>query len=133
MQYALLVYETNGEFEARQGDEAPGFFAAWRAYSQALRDSGVWVSGSGLRPASTGTTVRTASGERLVQDGPYPETKEQLAGFITIEVPDLDAALEWAGRCPTAQVTGGVVEVRPCNVVRPADTVSADKAGVGAK
>src|SRR5437899_9754808 len=72
------------------------------------------------RPASTsapmllketGTTVRLKEGKRRVQDGPYAETKEQLAGFIILELPSLDAALEWAARCPGASI--GAVEVRP--------------------
>jgi hypothetical protein len=67
--------------------------------------------GKGLEPPSTGTTVRLRDGERIVQDGPYADTKEQLGGFFVIDVPDLDAALDWAARCPAA--TDGVVEVRP--------------------
>jgi hypothetical protein len=59
----------------------------------------------------TGTTVRVKEGKRRVQDGPYADTKEQLAGFIILELPSLDAALEWAARCPGASI--GVVEVRP--------------------
>jgi hypothetical protein len=59
----------------------------------------------------TGTTVRQTDGKRTVQDGPYANTKEQLAGFIIMELPSLDEALEWAGRCPAT--AAGAVEVRP--------------------
>jgi hypothetical protein len=58
-----------------------------------------------------GTTVRVTGGKRAIQDGPYADTKEQLAGFIILELPSLDAAIEWASRCPATSV--GAVEVRP--------------------
>ena len=64
-----------------------------------------------VMPPETGTTVRLKEGKRRVQDGPYAETKEQLAGFIILELPSVDAALEWAARCPGASI--GAVEVRP--------------------
>ena len=69
------------------------------------------MSGAPLQPDATGTTVRVKSGQPQVQDGPYADTKEQLGGFMILELPSLDAALEWAGRCPTAAT--GAVEIRP--------------------
>jgi hypothetical protein len=109
MKYALLIYESAAEFDARGGDD-PAFWGAWTAYAEALRKAGHHVGGSGLEPPATGTTVRHSHGERAVQDGPYADTKEQLGGFFLIDVPDLDAALDWAARCPVRQ---GAVEVRP--------------------
>lgn len=109
MKYALLIYESAAEFDARSGDD-PSFWGAWGAYAQALKDAGHHAGGSGLEPPATGTTVRHGGGERTVQDGPYADTKEQLGGFFLIDVPNLDAALEWAARCPVRQ---GAVEVRP--------------------
>ena len=109
MKYALLIYESAAEFDARSGSD-PAFFGAWTAYAEALKSAGHHAGGSGLEPPATGTTVRHRGGERTVQDGPYADTKEQLGGFFLIDVPDLDSALEWAARCPVRQ---GAVEVRP--------------------
>jgi hypothetical protein len=111
MNYMLLIYQSAEVFAARTGEDQAAFWGAWKAYADALRHAGVAVGGSGLEPPATGTTVRFHPGERAVQDGPYADTKEQLGGFFIIDVPDLDVALDWAGRCPVA--TGDSVEVRP--------------------
>jgi hypothetical protein len=68
-------------------------------------------AGDPLQPSSTATTVRVKGGKTEVLNGPYAETKEQLGGYYLIDVPDLDAALSWAARCPGASV--GTIEVRP--------------------
>ena len=81
------------------------------AYVDAIHKAGIWVSGGGLQPPVTGTSLRLRGDKRQVQDGPFADTKEQLGGFLVIEVPDLDTALSWAARAPCAS-TGGV-EVRP--------------------
>jgi hypothetical protein len=73
--------------------------------------AGVIVSGSGPLGPETVSTVRLRDGKRMVQDGPYADAKEQLGGYFVIEVPDLDTALEWASRAPSA--SGASVEVRP--------------------
>jgi hypothetical protein len=110
MRYALLVYETEAGVKDRDDCE---YQAAYQAYIVAIYGAGVAFAGSGLQDAAlTATTVRLAGGERQIQDGPFIDTKEQLAGFFLIEVPDLDKALEWAARCPSV-ARGGVVEVRP--------------------
>jgi hypothetical protein len=85
-------------------------YAAYNAYTQALKDAGAHVSSNRLRPSSTATTLRTADGKIKILDGPFAESREQLAGYYLIDVPDLDAAMTWAGRCPGAQ--HGTVEVR---------------------
>ena len=109
MRYALLVYETEACVKARSD---PEYQAAYRAYIKAIY-AGVAVGGSGLQDAATtATTYRLVGGERHIQDGPFADTKEQLAGFFLIDVPDLDKALEWAARCPST-ARGGIVEVRP--------------------
>ncbi len=110
MKYALLIYESAADFDSRTNPNKAAFWGAWTAYAEALRGAGVMAGGSGLELPATGTTIRRRDGERTVQDGPYAETKEQLGGFFLIDVPDLDAAMEWAARCP---VTDGAVEVRP--------------------
>jgi hypothetical protein len=77
---------------------------------QALHEAGVHVAGAGLQLPETATTV-TLGDQRRVQDGPYADTKEQLGGYFVINVPNLDAALEWAARIPAAP--GSAIEVRP--------------------
>ena len=108
MKYALLVHESQEYFARRK--EA-GSIAAGRAYGEALQAAGVFVGGAGLESPQAATTVSVRDGKRQVHDGPYPETKEFLAGIVIIDVPNLDAALEWAARCPGASI--GAVEVRP--------------------
>jgi hypothetical protein len=108
MRYAIIVYESPAGIEARKD---PEFQAAYAAYVKALSDAGVRIAGAGLHSADTATTLRMQNGKRLVQDGPYADTKEELGGFLLIEVPNLDKAIEWAARCPSMEM--GVVEVRP--------------------
>jgi hypothetical protein len=107
----MLIYETRDDFSARSNEQSEAMFGAWRAYYRSLVDAGVYVTGAPLEPDSIGTTVRLKRGQRQVQDGPYADTKEQLGGVIILELPSLDAALDWAARCPTAAT--GAVEVRP--------------------
>lgn len=111
MQFALLIYESPELFAKRKNGETDPYTGAWRAYHKALVEAGVYVTGDPLEVPETGTTVRIGDGKRRLQDGPYADTKEQLAGFIILEVPSLDVALDWAARCPTA--SAGAVEVRP--------------------
>ena len=111
MQFALLIYESPEAFATRKNDENDPYRGAWRAYYKALVDAGVYVGGDPLEVPETGTTLRIEGGKRRVQDGPYADTKEQLAGLITLELPSIDEALDWAARCPTA--SAGAVEVRP--------------------
>jgi len=107
----MLIYEPPEDFETRDTERGEAHIAAWRSYYRALVEAGVYVTGAPLQPDSTGTTVRVKGRQRQVQDGPYADTKEQLGGFIILELPTLDAALEWAARCPTAST--GAIEIRP--------------------
>lgn len=112
MQYLVLAAESDADFDARTDpDRAADYWAGWQAYIAALTESGVMTGAGGLEPPSAATTVRLRDGQRVVHDGPYADTKEQLGGYFVIDVPDLDAALEWAARCPSA--ASGSVEVRP--------------------
>ena len=112
MQYTILVYETDAELAARTDPaRKDAYWAAYRAYTQALRAAGVMVGGAALQPPAAATTVRAPHGARHVQDGPFADTKERLGGFYIIDVPHLDKALEWAARCPSAAT--GAAEVRP--------------------
>ena len=111
MQFALLIYENPEAFASRKSAGSDAYTGAWRAYHKALVESGAFVGGDPLEAPETGTTVRIRDGKRGVQDGPYADAKEQLGGFTILELPSLDAALEWAARCPAASY--GAVEVRP--------------------
>jgi hypothetical protein len=111
MQFALLIYESPEAFATRSSDGNDPYTGAWRAYYNALVDSGIYVGGDPLQVPETATTVRLKDGKRRVQDGPFADTKEQLGGFTILELPSLDAALDWAARCPAA--SAGAVEVRP--------------------
>jgi len=91
-------------FASRKNDEINAYTGAWRAYYTALVDAGVYVGGDPLEAPETGTTIRIVEGKRRVQDGPYADTKEQLGGFTVVELPSLDAALDWATRCPAASL-----------------------------
>ena len=108
MKYALLIHQSQEYFDRRNDAQA---LAAGKAYGEALQAAGVFVAGAGLGAPQTATTFRLREGKRQVQDGPYAETKEFLAGFGIIDVPDLDAALEWAARHPAAGFA--TIEVRP--------------------
>jgi hypothetical protein len=110
MKYMLLVYETPEYFRIRQAQDNETW-GPWRAYYKAMVDAGVYVDGAPLEEFATATTVRLRDGQRQVQDGPYADTKEQLGGFIILDLPSLDAALDWAARCPVA--ASGAIEVRP--------------------
>ena len=111
MQFALLIYETPELFAARTAGETDAYLGAWRAYHKAIVEAGIFVGGNPLQAPETGITVRIKEGKRRVQDGPFADTKEQLGGFTILELPSLDAALDWAARCPAA--SAGAVEVRP--------------------
>jgi hypothetical protein len=111
MQYMILIYGDEAAMAAVPEADGQQMMAAYYAYSQAMAEAGVMTAGERLRPTSAATTLRARDGRLQVLDGPYAETKEQLAGYYVIDVPDIDAALAWAGRCPGAAV--GSIEVRP--------------------
>ena len=112
MEYMLIFTESAADFSKRNDPTAaPAYWGAWSAYCGALVESGVMVSGAGLQPPDTATTVRIRDGKRTIHDGPYAEAKEMLGGFFVINVPDLDTALEWAARSPSSSYAS--TEVRP--------------------
>ena len=111
MQYMLLIYGDERAAESTPREQMTEVISAYMAYTQALKDAKAWVGSNRLRPTSAATTVRIKEGQTKVLDGPFAETKEQLGGYYLIDVPDLDAALSWAARCPAARY--GTVEVRP--------------------
>ncbi len=109
MKYMLLIYRDETAFDV--GKTSGAHSAPYLAYAEALSSSGVMVDGARLQPSSQAATVRVSEAGAKVLDGPYSDTKEQLGGFYVIDVPDHDAALQWAARSPGA--SQGVIEVRP--------------------
>lgn len=107
MQYMLLLYEQDEDRFQNMETRLPSCLA----YVEAMQKAGIYVRGERLQSVTSTTTVRAPDGRVQVLDGPYAEIKEQLGGFHVIDVPDLDAALRWAARCPSA--IRGAVEVRP--------------------
>ena len=108
-QYLLSVYQPDGPAPAPEVLER--ISADLDALNRDLREAGAWVFAGGLHPPSTATVVRVSDGDVLTTDGPFTEGKEHIGGFTIIQVPDLDAALEWAGRY--ARATNLPIEVRP--------------------
>jgi hypothetical protein len=111
MQYILMDYVQEDGWTMLTPDEQVHWLGAYKAFMQAMVEAGVLKHSNGLEHSSVATTVRTANDKIQVLDGPYADAKEQLGGFHIIDVPDLDAAISWAARSPTA--LHGVVEVRP--------------------
>ena len=130
MRYMFLIYskEAPGELSEEQKSEIR---AAHFATMSEARRRGVFEAAEPLEPTSTSTTVRTTGGKSLVTDGPFAETKEQLAGYYILNCKDLDDALEWAARIPTACKGGeGCIEVRPIAAISTASqnaAVAADR------
>jgi hypothetical protein len=125
MKYALLIYSpaTAEEYAAAAtaGRQAAPGRGPWTDNTQAAKDAGVLLGAEQLTHTETATSVRFAGEDRLITDGPFMETKEHLLGFVLIDVPDLDAALDWAARIPAAAI--GTVEVRAVKTDQPWQTM----------
>lgn len=115
MQYMLLIHASEAAFAALPKDQVERTLGAYAAYTEALKKAGALVDSHRLQPIAAAKTVRVANGKTQVLDGPYVETKEQLAGYFLIEAPDLDAAISWAARCPGA--LHGTMEIRPISAI----------------
>jgi hypothetical protein len=111
MKYILMDYVGEAGWPQLTRDEQIHWLSAYKTYMEAMVKAGVLKDTRGLQPTSAATTVRVRSDKTQVLDGPYADSKEQLGGFHIIEVADLDEAITWAARSPTA--LHGVVEVRP--------------------
>ncbi|MEO1233842.1 MAG: YciI family protein [Myxococcota bacterium] len=105
----MLILESPEDFDSRSGPAAEAYWGKWRAYSGAVNDK--VVGGNILSGGSQATTLRRRNGERMVQDGPYADSKEALGGYMIFEVASMDEALELASSCPAAET--GAVELRP--------------------
>jgi len=114
MRYALLIHYPQPAVSTLSEDEIKQGMAAFHAYATALADAGVLRSAEVLQTIASATSVSVKQGKLQVQDGPFADTKEAFAGIFMIDVPDLDAALAWAEKCPAAH--WGTVEIRPSAV-----------------
>jgi hypothetical protein len=110
MRYTLMLYSREADFSDVPPEAMGEQLAIYGRYIRALKDAGVFVDTDWLQPTSTATTITLRDGAKQVQDGPFAETKEQFGGYFIIDVPDLDAALAWAEKCPNVHY--GLVEVR---------------------
>jgi hypothetical protein len=111
MKYILLIYGDERVWASMSKEEMEKIYAEHRAYGEAMGKAGVILGGSELKPVATATSVSFAGGKPRTVDGPFAETKEQLAGYYLIEAPNLEEALGWAEKMPG--MTHGTVEVRP--------------------
>jgi hypothetical protein len=110
VKYLMLINAALGDGGEPEGCSTP---EDWMSFTKSLKEAGVHVGGDALADFTTAAAVRvTESGERLVTDGPFAESREVLGGYFVIDVPDFDAALTWAARCPAAR-DGGSIVVRP--------------------
>jgi len=111
MKYLLMIYASEKDEAKMTPEETGKVMQAYGAYTEALIKAGAMQGGERLRPTADATSVRVRGGKTEVLNGPYAETREQLGGYYVLDVPDLDAALTWAARCPSSAY--GTIEVRP--------------------
>ena len=112
MQYLLLIYHKENEWENLTEEQRQVLYGEYLSLREDLVKNGNWIGGNQLQPVSTASTVRVSDKKPLITDGPFAETKEQLAGYFLIEAGNLDEALKIASRIPSAAL-GGSIEVRP--------------------
>ena len=110
MKYMLLMYADESQ-APKSPEEYQAAGQAWYALGKEIEAAGVLVSNCGLSPVADATTVRVREGKTLIADGPFAETHEQLGGYYLLECKDLDEALGWAAKIPTAKY--GSIEIRP--------------------
>ncbi|MEO4040158.1 YciI family protein [Hoeflea sp. CAU 1731] len=111
MRYTLFLYNDEAAMAGVTPEQMKQQMEIYGKYIQALTEAGVFVDTDWLQPSATATRICLKDGQRRIQDGPYADTKEQLGGYFVIDVPDLDAALAWAEKCPSIHY--GLIEVRP--------------------
>lgn len=111
MRYMLLINATETEENKFTEAQMGQMMAGYQKFTEDLQAAGAFLDAARLQPVSSATTVRVRNGQRLLSDGPFAETKEQMGGYYLINVPNLDEALAWAAKIPSAAY--GSVEVRP--------------------
>jgi hypothetical protein len=111
MQYLLLIYDEEAAWATMAPEESGQMMKEYSEYTRWLQEKGWFVAGDALQSTSTATTVRVRDGERVVTDGPFAETKEQLGGYYAVRCDNLDEAIEAAARIPSSRL--GSIEIRP--------------------
>jgi hypothetical protein len=111
MKFLLTIYGDESRFATVSPEEMQQLVDEYWALDDAAKAAGVYIESHGLHPTSAATTVRVREGRQLLTDGPFAETREQLGGFYLLDCADMDEALDWAAKVPTART--GCVEVRP--------------------
>lgn len=111
MKYLLLIYSDESKSANIPPEMAAAFMEEFKQYTIDMIEAGIRLGGEALQPTSTATTIHVEDGKMITTHGPYAETKEQLGGFYLIDVENLDQAIEWAAKIPTART--GRIEVRP--------------------
>ncbi len=111
MKYMLLMYASESKQPNHTPEEYQAAAQAWNAFQKEIEAAGVVLSNTGLAPIADATTVRVRDGKTLTTDGPFAETHEQLGGYYLLELDNLDEAIRWAAKIPTAKY--GSIEIRP--------------------
>ncbi|WNV09040.1 YciI family protein [Tardiphaga sp. 709] len=111
MQYLLMIYQNEAEYAKMDAATGKKMLEEYGAFTQSIVQSGNFKAADRLQPTTTATTVQVRDGKMLTTDGPFAETREQLAGYYLVDAKDLDAALAIAARIPSARI--GSIEVRP--------------------
>ena len=111
MKYMLLIHDDEKAWGKMSQAEQQRIYGEYGQFSEYVKSTGQYLAGSQLQPTSTATSVRVRDGKRLVTDGPFAETREQLGGYYLVQAKDLDEAIELAARIPSARI--GTIEVRP--------------------
>jgi hypothetical protein len=111
MQYLLLIYDNEADWAKMKEADQAAMYTEYMDFTKSIVQSGHHKGGNQLQPVATATTVRVRDKKRVLTDGPFAETKEQLGGFYLIEAKDLDDAISVAARIPSARI--GSIEVRP--------------------
>jgi len=111
MQYLLMIYQNEAEYAKNDAATSQKMLGEFQTFTQSIIQSGQFKAGDRLQPTTTATTVRVRDGKTLTTDGPFAETREQLAGYYMVDAKDLDSAIAIAARIPSARI--GSIEVRP--------------------
>jgi hypothetical protein len=111
MKYMLLIYDDEKAWGSLAEEQRMAVYAEYMKLSEDLEASGSYIGGSELQPTTTATSLRVRDGKRLVTDGPFAETREQLGGYYLVEANDLDAAMAIASKIPSVRT--GTIEIRP--------------------
>ncbi|MDE3195081.1 MAG: YciI family protein [Acidobacteriota bacterium] len=118
MQYLLMIYGEEAAATKLTPEQMQAMYGRYVALTNEMKEKGVYIGGNPLQPTATATSVRVRDGQAAITDGPFAETKEQLAGYYLVDCKDLDEALDYAARIPGAAL--GTIEVRPVRPMPPA-------------